>query len=75
MTLIELKSRKTIDKNRNLSEAGNRSTRSHPFQYHCPNAFTDGLKLSFFPRTITTWNGLTAEAVSAETVDGFKSKI
>ena len=28
------------DKNRYLSEAGgNRSTRSHPFQYHHPNAF------------------------------------
>ena len=24
----------TIDKNRHMSEAGNRSTRSHPFQYH-----------------------------------------
>ena len=66
-----------IDKNRYLSEAGrgNRSTRSHPFQCHRPNAYTDGLKLSFFPRTIATWNGLTTEAVSAETVDGFKSKI
>ena len=38
-----------IDKNRYLSEAGrdNRSTRSLPFQYHRPNAYTDGLK-SFF---------------------------
>ena len=71
----------TID----LSEAGsNRSTRSHPFQYHRPNAYADGLKFSFFPRTIATGNGLfldfpvtffTTEAVSAETVDGFKSKI
>ena len=34
-----------------------------------------GRFLSFFPRTIATWNGLTTEAVSAETVDGFKSKI
>ena len=66
----------TIDKNRYLSEAGdNMSTRSHPFQYHRPNAYTNGLKFSFFPRTIATWNGLTTEAVSAETVDGFKSKI
>ena len=38
------------------------------------NAYTDGLKLSFFPRTIATWNGLTTETVSAETVDRFKSK-
>ena len=53
-----------------LSEAGgNRSTRFHPFQYHRPNAYTDGLKFSFFPRTIATWNGLTTEAVSAETVE------
>ena len=59
----------TIDKNRYLSEAGNRSTRSHPFQYH------SRAEIYFFPRTIATWNGLTTEAVSAETVDGFKSKI
>ena len=66
-----------IDKNRFLSEAGrgNRSTRSHPFQYYHPNAYTDGLNFSFFPRTIATSNGLTTEAVSAETVDGLKSKI
>ena len=53
----------------------NRSTRSHPFQYHLPNAYTDRLKFSFFSKTIATWNGFTTEAVSAETVDGFKSKI
>ena len=67
-----------IDKKRYLSEAGdtcNRSTRSHPFQYHRPNAYTNWLKLSFFPRTIAAWNGLATEAVTAETVDGFKSKI
>ena len=52
----------TIDKNRYLSEAGNRSTRSHPLQYHNLNAYTDGLKLSFFPGTFATWNGLTTEA-------------
>ena len=42
------------DKDRYLSEAGrgNRSTRSHPFQYRRPNAYADGLKFSFFPRTI-----------------------
>ena len=65
----------TVDKNRYLSEACNRSTRSHPLQYHRPNAYTDGMKFSFFPRTIATWNRLITEAVSAETVDWFKSKI
>ena len=45
----------TIDKNRYLSEAGN-STRSHPLQYHRLNAYADGLKFSFFPRAIATWN-------------------
>ena len=65
----------TTDKSRYLSEAGNRSTRSHPFQYRRPNSYTNGLKFSFYPRTIATWNGLTTEAVSAETVDWFKSKI
>ena len=66
-----------INKSRYLSVAGgeSRRTRSHPFQYHRPNAYTDGLKSSFFPRTIATWNGLTTEAVSAETFDGFKAKI
>ena len=43
----------TTDKNRYLYKAGNRNTRYHPFQYHCPNAYTDGLKCSFFPRTWT----------------------
>ena len=58
----------TIDKNMYLSEAGgNTSTRSHWCIYE--------LKFSVFPRTIATWNGLTSEAVPAETVDGFKSKI
>ena len=62
----------TVDKNRYLPETGgNRSTKSHPFQYHRPNAYTDGLMFPFFPRAIATWNGLTTEAVSA----GFKSKI
>ena len=70
-----------IDKNRYFSEAGrgtcNRSTRSHPFQYHHPNAYKDRLKFSFFPRTIATWNGLTTKVVAAETVtvDGFTSQI
>ena len=66
-----------IDKNRYLSEAGrgNRSTRSHPFQYHRPIAYMDWLKFSFFPRMIATWNRLTTKAVSAETADGFKSRI
>ena len=35
----------------------------------------DGFKNSFFPKTIVAWNGLTTEAVSSETVDGFKAKI
>ena len=63
----------TIDKNRYLSEAG--GNRSHPFQYHRPNAYMDGLKFSFFLWTIATWNGLTTEAVFAVTLDGFKYKI
>ena len=40
-----------IDKSRYLSVAGggSRRTRSHPFQYHRPNAYTDGLKSFFSP--------------------------
>ena len=52
-----------------------RRTRSKPFQYHRPVAQADGFKNSFFPRTIVARNGLTTEAVSLETVDGFKAKI
>ena len=37
----------TIDKKRYLSEAGNRSTRYHPLQYHRPNAYMDGLNFIF----------------------------
>ena len=47
-------------------------------RYIWPNVYTDGLKFSFFPGTTATWNldlQPKAEAVSAETVDGFKSKI
>ena len=46
----------TIDKKRYLPEAsrGNRSTRPHPFQYHCPNAYTDGLTFSFTPGQLQT---------------------
>ena len=65
----------TIDKNRYLSEAGNRSIRSHPFHYHRSNAYSDGLNFFFFPMTIATWNGLTTETVSAETVDGLVQNI
>ena len=44
------------------------------FQHHRPNAYMDGFKSSFISRTTATWSGLTTEAVSSETVDGFKSK-
>ena len=40
----------TIDKDRYQSEAGNRSTRSHPFQYHRPYAYTDGAEIFFLPQ-------------------------
>ena len=65
-----------VEKSGYLSEAGggSRRTKSHPFQYHRPYACTDGFKHFFFPRTTATCNGLT-EAVSSETVDGFKFKI
>ena len=66
-----------VNKDKYLSESGRGKmrTRSHPFQYHRPVAYSDGLKHSFFPRSIAAWNGLTTEAVSAETVEEFKSKI
>ena len=41
----------TTDKNRYLSEAGgNRNTRSHPFQYHRPNAWYGWVEIFFLPQ-------------------------
>ena len=34
----------------------------HPFQYHHPNAYTDGQRYCSFPRTVAAWNGLITEA-------------
>ena len=59
-----------------LSEAGrgNRSSRSNPFQYHRPNAYTDGLNLSLFPRTTATWNELTIELPLRKQLMGLSPK-
>ena len=55
-----------------LFEAGgSQRTRSNPLQYHRSNVYTDGAENSFFTRNITTWNRLTPEAVSSETLEGF----
>ena len=67
---------KKIDKNRYMREAsiGTRSTGIHPFWCHSQNCLHGQTEISLFPpKTIATWNGLTTD-VSAETVDGFKSK-
>ena len=60
----------TINKNRYMSEAGNPPVSVSPSE--CIYGRAENFFLS---QAIATWNGLTAEAVSAETVDGFKSKI
>ena len=64
------------DKNRHLSEVGNRSTRSHPLQYHRMDIWIDWNFLSF-PGQLQLGMDIQPklEAVSAETADRFKSKI
>ena len=39
------------------------------------NSLHGQTEVFFFPRTIVTWNRLTNEAVSAKTVDGFKTSV
>ena len=53
-----------------------RSTRSsHNSQYCRPQTYSDGLKYSFFPRTILHWNSLAPSVVAAETTEEFRALI
>ena len=47
----------------------------HQLSYDVPSCRTDYRKKSFFPRTIPQWNSLPSSAVSASTVDAFKTCI
>ena len=51
----------------------NSNTRSsHKYQYQIPFCRTDALKYSFFPRTIRTWNNISAEIAESPSLPSFK---
>ena len=64
----------SLDKDRYLTPAPNlRSTRaSHDSQYTRYMAYSDALKNSFFPRTISLWNSFPSSVVSSKTAEAFK---
>ena len=61
----------SIDKDKYLTPSKRiRSTRSsHNSQYCRPQASSDALKYSFFPRTIPHWNSGAQTVVTAETTE------
>ena len=67
----------SLDKDKYLTPAPNlRHTRaSHESQYTRPFAYSDDLKNSFFPRTISVWNSLPSSVVLSKTIEEFKASI
>ncbi|KAI0212625.1 hypothetical protein LSAT2_002456 [Lamellibrachia satsuma] len=51
------------------------SRRNNTCSYDIPSCRTQYRQMSFFPRTIPDWNGLSQEAVMAESLDSFKSRL
>ncbi|KAI0213334.1 hypothetical protein LSAT2_001640, partial [Lamellibrachia satsuma] len=51
------------------------SRRNNTCSYDIPSCRTQYRQMSFFPRTIPHWNGLPQEAVMAESLDSFKSRL
>ena len=51
------------------------SRRNNTCSYDIPSCRTQYRQMSFFPRTILDWNGLPQEAVMAESLDSFKSRL
>ena len=52
-----------------------RTRASHELQYTRQFAYSDALKNSFFPRTISVWNSLPSSVVSSKTIEEFKASI
>ena len=67
----------SIDKDKYLTPSQRtRPTRSsHNSQYCRPQAYSDALKYSCFPRTIPHWNSLAPTVVAAETTQEFRALI
>ena len=47
----------------------------HPSKFRVMKANNNSYKYSFFPRTITEWNGLTSDALEAASAECFKTII
>ena len=66
----------SLDKDKYLTPAPNlrRTRASHESQYTRYLAYSDGLKNSFFPRTIPMWNSLPSSVVLSKTIEEFKAQ-
>ena len=51
------------------------SRKKNTCSYDIPSCRTQYRQMSFFPRTIPDWNGLSQEVVTAESLDCFKSRL
>ena len=69
------KTRPSSSSRRALWHGSNTTLRSHQATYLLPACKTTYRKESFFPRTISEWNSLPPEAVTAPLVETFKSGI
>ena len=67
----------SLDKDKYLTPAPNlkRTRASHELQYTRQFAYSDALKNSFFPKTISVWNSLPSSVVSSKTIEEFKASI
>ena len=46
----------------------NRTRNSHAFKYRMPKVSKDVFKSSFFPRSITEWNSMSADLVNCKSL-------
>ncbi len=58
-----------------LVKADNRTRSSNPYKFKTIFTNSTQYKNSFVPRTISDWNKLSCDTVSAESVAAFKSRI
>ena len=58
-----------------LQPKSKHTRKSHPATYQIPSCRTNYRKYSYFPRTGTEWNALSADAVMAKSVEAFKALI
>ena len=61
-----------IDK---LTPASSRTRSKHKLKFKQYSPSTDSFKYSFFPRTIPTWNNLSAKAAEAPYLVAFKQEL